>query len=82
MGLMYLQILYYVLRSIFEGKSEAQIVERFDGDTVLVKTWIDALKQIGFVVTNHFNEQVITSDGKDHLQKYESHWCKLCQATY
>ena len=67
-----------MLRCISEGKSEEQIGERFDGDTVLVKTWIDALKQIGFVVTNHFNELVITLDGKDHLQKFESHWCKLC----
>jgi predicted methyltransferase len=77
-----IQILSYVLSSIFEGKSKDQIVDRFDGDTVLVKTWIDVLKQIGFVVTNHFNELVITADGKDHLQKFESHWCKLCQATY
>ena len=55
-GLTELQILSYVLRSIFEGKSEVQIVDRFDGDTVLVKTWIDTLKQIDFVATNHFNE--------------------------
>ena len=65
-----------------EGKNEEQIVERFDGDTVLVKTWIDALKQINYVVTNNFNELVITSDGKKYLQKFESQWCKLCQATY
>ena len=77
-GLTELQILSYVLRSIFEGKSEVQIVDRFDGDTVLVKTWIDTLKQIDFVATNHFNELVITSDGKDYLQKFESRWCKLC----
>ncbi len=66
------QILSYVLRSIFEGKSEDQIVDRFDGDTVLVKTWIDTLKQIDFVVLNHFNELVITSDGKYYLQKFDS----------
>ena len=66
------QILSYVLRSIFEGKSEEQIGERFDGDTLLVKTWIDALKQIHYVVTNQFNELVITSDGKNYLQKFDS----------
>ncbi|MGB7661902.1 MAG: hypothetical protein WBL67_04120 [Nitrososphaeraceae archaeon] len=55
-----IQTLSYVLRSIFEGKSEDQIVDRFDGDAVLVKTWIDTLKQIHNVVTNHFNELVIT----------------------
>jgi hypothetical protein len=43
-GLTESQTLAYVLRSISEGKSEEQIGERFDGDTVLVKTWIYALK--------------------------------------
>ena len=62
------QILFYVLRCISEGKSEEQIAERFNGDTVLVKTWIDALKQIHYVATNQFNELVITSDGKNYLQ--------------
>ena len=33
-GLTESQTLAYVLRSISEGKDEAQIVERFDGDTV------------------------------------------------
>ena len=32
------QTLFYVLRCISEGKSEDQIAERFNGDTVLVKT--------------------------------------------
>jgi hypothetical protein len=66
------QILFYVLRCISEGKSEEQIAERFNGDTVLVKTWIDALKQIHYVATNQFNELVITSDGKNYLQKFDS----------
>ncbi|MGA6989075.1 MAG: hypothetical protein WBX81_01555 [Nitrososphaeraceae archaeon] len=68
-----IQTLSYVLRSIFEGKSEDQIVDRFDGDAVLVKTWIDTLKQIHYVVTNHFNELVITSDGRNYLEKFDSH---------
>jgi hypothetical protein len=72
-GLTESQTLAYVLRSISEGKSEEQITERFDGDTVLVKTWIDALKQIHYVVTNNFNEIVITSDGENYLQKFDSH---------
>ena len=72
-GLTESQTLAYVLRCISEGKSEEQIAERFDGDTVLVKTWIDALKQIHYVVTNQFNELVITSDGKNYLQKFDSH---------
>jgi hypothetical protein len=67
-----IQTLSYILRSIFEGKSEDQIVERFDWDTMLIKTWIDALKQIHYVVTNQFNELVITSDGKNYLQKFDS----------
>lgn len=67
------QTLFYVLRFISEGKSKDQIAERFNGDTVLVKTWVDSLKQIHFVVTNHFNELVITSDGKNYLQKFDSH---------
>jgi hypothetical protein len=71
-GLTESQTLAYVLRSIAEGKNEEQIGERFDGDTVLVKTWIDALKQIHYVVANQFNELVITSDGKNFLQKFDS----------
>ena len=56
----------------FWGKSEEQIGERFDGGIVLVKTWIDVLKQIHYIVTNQFNELVITSDGKNYLQKFDS----------
>lgn len=67
------QTLAYVLRSISEGKNVEQMAERFDGDKTLVKTWVDALKQIHFVDTNQFNELVITSDGKNHLQKFDSH---------
>lgn len=67
------QALAYILRSISEGKNEEQIAERFDGDTKLVKTWIDALKQIHFVVTNYFGELVITSEGEIYLQKFNSH---------
>ena len=66
------QILSYILRCISEGKNEEQIAERFDGDIALVKTWIDALKQMHYVLTNQFNELVITSDGKNHLQKFDS----------
>jgi hypothetical protein len=67
------QALAHILRSISEGKNEEQIAERFDGDTELVKTWIDALKQIHFVVTNYFGELVITSEGEIYLQKFNSH---------
>jgi hypothetical protein len=66
------QILFYVLRCVSEGKSEDQIAERFDEDKVLVKTWMDTLKQIHFVVINHFNELVITSEGKNYLEKFDS----------
>jgi hypothetical protein len=65
-------MLAYVLRCISEGKNEEQIAERFDGEIVLIRTWIDALKQIHYVVTNEFNGLVITSDGKHYLQKFDS----------
>jgi ribosomal protein S19E (S16A) len=42
-----------------------------DRDILLVKTWIDALKQIGFVTTNH-EEIVITPDGINILRKLDS----------
>ncbi|HZA69395.1 MAG TPA: hypothetical protein VE548_06820 [Nitrososphaeraceae archaeon] len=71
-GLTESQTLGYVLRSISEGKNEEQIAERFEGNTALVKTWIDALKQIHYVVTNQFNELVITLYGKNYLQKFDS----------
>ena len=66
------QTLSFILRSVSEGKNEDQISERFDGDNKLVKTWIDALKQIDYIVTNQFNELVITLDGKDYLQRFDS----------
>jgi hypothetical protein len=71
-GLTESQTLAYVLRSISEGKSEEQIADRFDGDLELVKTWIDPLQQIHYIVTNQFNELAITSDGKNYLQKFDS----------
>jgi hypothetical protein len=71
-GLTESQTLAYVLRCISEGKSEEQIAERFDGDTLLIKTWVDALKQIHFIVTNHFDELIITSEGKNYLEKFDS----------
>ena len=66
------QVLSYILRSLSDGKTKDEIAERFDGDTVLVETWIDALKQIHYIVTNNFNELVITPDGKNYLQKFDS----------
>jgi len=67
-----IQIFSYVLRCIAERKNEEQIAERLEGDTILVKTWIDALKQIDFVSTNYFDELVITPDGKNYLKIFES----------
>ena len=67
-----IQTLSYVLRCIAERKSEEQIAERLEGDTVLVKTWIDALKQIHYVRTNYFDELVITPDGKNYLKIFDS----------
>jgi hypothetical protein len=67
-----IQIFSYVLRCIAERKSEEQIAERLDRDIILVKTLIDALKQINFVSTNYFDELVITPDGKNYLKIFES----------
>jgi hypothetical protein len=67
------KVLSYILRSISEGKIEHEIAERFDGDTKLIKNWVDALKQTNFVTTNYFDELVITPDGKNYLEKYDSH---------
>jgi predicted transcriptional regulator len=67
------QTLARILRYISERKNEDQIAERFDRDTQLVKTWLNTLKQTHFVTTNYFDELVITSDGKNHLEKYDSY---------
>jgi hypothetical protein len=67
-----IQTMSYVLRCIAERKSEEQMAEKLDGDITLVKTWIDALKQIDFVSTNYFDELVITPDGKNYLKIFES----------
>jgi Ribonuclease G/E len=68
------QTLGYILRSISEGKNEEQIAERFDGDTELVKTSVDALKQIHFLVKNYFDKLVVTPDGIEYLLKFNPHW--------
>lgn len=67
-----IQIFSYVLRCITERKTEEQMAERLDRDIILVKTLIDALKQIDFVSTNYFDELVITPDGKNYLKIFES----------
>ena len=67
------EALSYILRSISEGKSEDEIVDRFDGDTHLVRTWLNTLKQTHFVATNYFDELVITPNGKNHLEKFDSY---------
>jgi hypothetical protein len=67
------QVLSYILRSISEGKNEDEIADRFDGDTKLIKNWVNALKQTHFVAKNYFDEFVLTSDGKDYLEKFDSH---------
>lgn len=67
-----IQIFSYVLRCITERKSEEQMAERLDRDIILIKTLIDALKQIDFVSTNYFDELVITPDGKNYLKIFES----------
>jgi predicted transcriptional regulator len=65
------QILAYIVRSISEGKNIAQIIERFDGDSKLVNTWIEALQQIHFINKNSFDELVITSDGENFLHAFD-----------
>jgi intein/homing endonuclease len=67
-----IQTMSYVLRCIAERKSGEEIAERLNGDKILVKTWIDTLKQIDFVSTNYFDELVITPDGKNYLKIFES----------
>lgn len=67
------QVLSYILRSISEGKNEDEIADRFDGDTKLIKNWIDTLKQTHFVTTNYFDELVVTPNGVDFLEKFDSH---------
>ena len=66
-----IQKLSYVLRSISEGKNEDQLTDRFDGDRKLVKIWVETLLQIHFIDENFFDELVITSGGKDFLQKFD-----------
>lgn len=71
-GLTAIQILAYILRSISEGKNEVQIAKRFDGNSKLVKISIDALSHIRLITSNSFNELVVTSDGEDYLEKFDS----------
>jgi hypothetical protein len=67
------EVLSYILRAISEGQNENEIAERFDGDTELVKTWVNTLKQMHFVIMNYFDELVITQDGVSYLEKFDSY---------
>jgi predicted transcriptional regulator len=64
------QTLAYILRFVSEGKTEKQIVEVFNGDKKLVRTWIETLMEMHFIAINSFNELVITSEGKNYLDKF------------
>jgi hypothetical protein len=66
------QTFAYILRSISEGKSEEQIIERLDGDKKLVRIWVETLQQIDFIIRNSFNELVVTPDGEKYLM-YDLH---------
>jgi predicted transcriptional regulator len=65
------QTLAYILRFVSEGKTEKQIVEVFNGDKKLVRTWIETLMEIHFIAMNSFNELAITPDGKNYLDKFQ-----------
>jgi hypothetical protein len=64
------QTLAYILRFVSEGKTEKQIIEVFNGDIKLVRTWIETLMEIHFIAMNSFNELAITPDGKNYLDKF------------
>jgi hypothetical protein len=68
-----IQVLAHILRCVSEGKNEDQIAERFDGDKKLVKTCVDVLPKIQYIVTNYFDELVITSEGQHYLRQFNSH---------
>jgi predicted transcriptional regulator len=67
-----IQTLAYILRFISDGKNEEQIIEIFNGDKQLVKTWIETLIEIHFIAKNSFNEIAMTPDGNRYLEKFDS----------
>jgi hypothetical protein len=67
------QSMAYILRLISDGKKEEQIVEIFNGDNQLVRTWIETLIEIHFITMNSFSNLVVTPDGNDYLQKFDLH---------
>ena len=67
------QTLAYILRFVSERKTEKQIIEVFNGDKKLVRTWIETLMEIHFIAMNSFNELAITPDGKNYLDKFHLH---------
>jgi hypothetical protein len=60
------------LTAISEGKNEEQIAERFGGNSKLVKNCIEALYYIHLITKNSFNELVLTPDGENYVEKFES----------
>jgi hypothetical protein len=67
------QTLAYILRFVSEGMTEKQIIEVFNGDKKLVRTWIETLMEIHFIAMDSFNELAITPDGKNYLDKFHLH---------
>lgn len=59
----------YILRCLKDGMNEDQIIVRFDGDTQLVRNWINFLEERNWILKQDSVWQV-TRNGLDELHHY------------
>jgi hypothetical protein len=69
-----MQSAFFILKCLSEGKNEEYLIQRFDNDEQLVRIWMNLLTELKLLVVNVVGEYVITTKGKDYLQKYNPHW--------
>ena len=61
----------YILDCLHDGISEEQIISKCDGDSQVVKIWIDFIKDNGWIVQVGINKRwVLTDKGKEQMMKY------------
>jgi predicted transcriptional regulator len=60
----------YVLDCLHEGLGEDSIIDNCDGDSQVVKIWLDFLKDNRWVIRDDNNRWLLTDKGRRQLASY------------
>jgi hypothetical protein len=61
----------YILKSIDEGQSKKEIIQRLDNNEQLVLVWIQYLKTLSWLEEDTRGNLRVLDDGKSRIQQYE-----------